>query len=95
MPDFMKLYLEFWAPLVEDEAGIIDKTQLAKELYDYYYLLVRVNAVIPYITGGSCTAESDIDTIKTEADIFYAKLYLGEDAQEIVAKYEAMKPTIH
>ena len=25
MPDFMKLYLEFWAPLVEDEAGIIDK----------------------------------------------------------------------
>jgi hypothetical protein len=30
-----------------------------------------------------------------EADIFYAKLYLGEDAQEIVAKYEAMKPTIH
>jgi hypothetical protein len=25
MPDFMKLYLEFWAPLIEDEAGIIDK----------------------------------------------------------------------
>ena len=95
MPDFMKLYLEFWAPLIEDEAGIIDKIQLAKELYDYYYLITKYQSVIPYVTGGDCSAQSDIDTIKTEADIFYAKLYLGEEAQEIVAKYEAMKPTIH
>lgn len=95
MPDFMKLYLEFWAPLVEDEAGIIDKTQLAKELYDYYHLIAKCQSIIPYITGGACSAQSDLDTIRMEADIFYAKLYLGEDAQEIVAKYEAMKPTIH
>ena len=95
MPDFMKLYLEFWAPLIEDEAGIVDKTQLAKELYDYYYLIAKYQSIIPYITGGVCSSRSDIDTIKTEADIFYAKLYLGEDAQQIVAKYEATKPTIH
>lgn len=95
MPDFMKLYLEFWAPLVEDEAGIIDKTQLAKELYDYYYLIAKYQSIIHYVTGNACTAASDIDTIKMETDIFYAKLYLGEEAQQIVAKYEAMKPTIH
>lgn len=95
MPDFMKLYLEFWAPLVEDEAGIIDKTQLAKELYDYYYLIAKSQSIIPYVTGGACSAQSDLDSIKMEADIFYAKLYLGEGAQEIVAKYEATKPTIH
>lgn len=95
MPDFMTLYLEFWAPLVEDEAGIIDKTQLAKELYDYYCLIAKYQSIIPYITGNACTASSDIDTIRMEADIFYAKLYLGEEAQEIVAEYEAMKPTIH
>lgn len=95
MPDFMKLYLEFWAPLVEDEAGIINKTQLAKELYDYYYLIAKYQSVVPYITGGTCSAQSDIDSIKMEADIFYAKLYLGEEAQQIVDKYEAMKPTIH
>ena len=95
MPDFMKLYLEFWAPLIEDEAGIIDKTQLAKELYDYYHLIAKCQHVFPYITGNTCTASSDLDTIKMEADIFYAKLYLGEDAQGIVDKFEAMKPTIH
>ena len=95
MSDFMKLYLEFWAPLVEDEAGIIDKIQLAKELYDYYHLIAKYQSIIPYITGGACSAQSDIDSIKIEADIFYAKLYLGEEAQEIVAKYEALKPTIH
>lgn len=95
MPDFMKLYLEFWAPLVEDEAGIIDKTQLAKELYDYYHLIAKYQSITPYVTGGACSAQSDLDSIKMEADIFYAKLYLGEEAQEVVAKYEAMKPTIH
>lgn len=49
--EVLKLWMEWWYPLVADEKGI-DPVKVAKELYDYTQLMENTSAVFDHITMG-------------------------------------------
>ena len=61
VPDYVKVYKEFWEPLVTDCIGSLDRDKVMRELYDYKTMLTEVSKVYEEISGLSKpTTRSDV-----------------------------------
>jgi hypothetical protein len=51
-PDYLRDYRQFWAPLVENPDGTINRDKVARELADYQLVMVEASKVYDELTGG-------------------------------------------
>ena len=58
-PEILQIYLDFWRPLVAPQ-GVVDMTQVLKELYDYRTLMKSASLVYDAVT---CGRISKVNTI--------------------------------
>lgn len=49
--DYIHDYKDFWADLVEDEQGNLDRDKVARELSDYHFVMGQVSQVYCWITN--------------------------------------------
>ena len=52
MEEVEKIYNEFWKGIIENEDGSLNKEQIMKELYDYYYVMDNCSAAYDLMSCG-------------------------------------------
>lgn len=83
--DYKKVYNDFWKELVENPDGSLNKDQIMKELYDFYFIINNVPVVYDTVTGGACTkAMYEAQTVVDEFEKYILELQEAwlQDLQE-------------
>lgn len=101
LQDYQQTYADFWAPLVEQPDGQLDRDKVQRELHDYHHVMVQVSRVYSEISNFSKpntaavhviqAVEDRIDLCCRERAIEELEQALEMDADEVRARILALR----
>lgn len=66
--DYQRTYADFWAPLVEQPDGQLDRDKVMRELHDYHHVMDQVTQVYSEISGFSKPNTAAVHVIQAVED---------------------------